>query len=212
MPTMVPCAARQEREAPPELSLARVDSPRMARSPDMDPGRWRRVAHLSELALEREPADRGAFLATISAGDDELRREVESLIAHDDVPALIDRPMLDAAAAVLGDSGELSTRSASRRPGTDAGNARSRSFATHNRRRFIQSSCGCGDVGSVIATAALTEPGESLVGAGPSCSVLRRTYRAPAKRPTTRFSRPPGGTESGASPAMSPLLPVSCLL
>ena len=33
----------------------------------------------------------------------ELRREVESLLAHDSAPVLIDRPMLEAAAAVLSD-------------------------------------------------------------------------------------------------------------
>jgi serine/threonine-protein kinase len=75
----------------------------------MDPDRWRRIAHLSELALEREPAERDAFLAAVCAGDDELRREVESLIAHENVPVLIDRPMLHAAAAVLADPRAIST-------------------------------------------------------------------------------------------------------
>jgi eukaryotic-like serine/threonine-protein kinase len=80
----------------------------------MDPDRWRRIAHLYELALEREPVERGAFLAAVCAGDDELRREVESLIAHEDVPVLIDRPMLDAAAAVLADPRAISTRRTAR--------------------------------------------------------------------------------------------------
>ncbi len=80
----------------------------------MDPDRWQRVAHVYQSALEREPGERGAFLATACAGDDELRREVESLLAYDGAPVLIDRPMLEAAAAVLDDRPDL-------RPGTQVG-------------------------------------------------------------------------------------------
>ena len=69
----------------------------------MDSGRWHHIAHIYEAVLERTPEERGAFLAEASAGDEELRREVESLLAYDDAPVLIDRPMLEAAAAVLGD-------------------------------------------------------------------------------------------------------------
>jgi Tol biopolymer transport system component len=69
----------------------------------MDSERWQRVAHLYEAALEREPAERDAFLAEACVGDDELRCELDALIAHDSTPILIDRPMLEAAAAVLDD-------------------------------------------------------------------------------------------------------------
>ncbi len=67
----------------------------------MNVKRWQRVAHLYESALEREAAERGAFLAEAAAGDDELRREVESLLAFENAEMLIDRPLLEAAAAVL---------------------------------------------------------------------------------------------------------------
>ena len=67
----------------------------------MDPDRWRRVASLYELALEREPGERDVFLTTACVGDDELRREVESLLGHDEASVLIDRPMAKMAAAVL---------------------------------------------------------------------------------------------------------------
>jgi eukaryotic-like serine/threonine-protein kinase len=73
----------------------------------VDSERWQRVAHLYELALEREPGERSAFLAQASAGDDELRREVESLLAHDHAPVLIDRPLLEMAAGVLDDEPDL---------------------------------------------------------------------------------------------------------
>jgi eukaryotic-like serine/threonine-protein kinase len=83
------------------LHIARVDSRENHPTPDMDPDRWRRVASLYELALEREPGERGAFLTTACVDDDELRREVESLLGHDEASVLIDRPMAEMAAAVL---------------------------------------------------------------------------------------------------------------
>ena len=67
----------------------------------MDSQRWQRVALLYDSVIERDPNERGRFLAEQSAGDEALRREVESLLAHDSVPVLIDRPMLESAAAVL---------------------------------------------------------------------------------------------------------------
>lgn len=80
----------------------------------MDPERWERVARLYELSLEREPAERGAFLAKASGDDAELRREVESLLKNDGAPLVIDRPMLEVAAAVLADDSDLE-------PGTQLG-------------------------------------------------------------------------------------------
>ncbi|MGH9755416.1 MAG: protein kinase domain-containing protein, partial [Blastocatellia bacterium] len=46
----------------------------------MTPERWQQVDHMLQEALEREPAERAAFLARAGGGDDELRREVESLL------------------------------------------------------------------------------------------------------------------------------------
>src|SRR5215207_8461135 len=80
----------------------------------MDPERWQRIAHVYESALEQEPAERGAFLAETSGFDEELRREVESLLAHDSTPVLLDRPMLEAAAAVFTEQSDLE-------PGTHLG-------------------------------------------------------------------------------------------
>ncbi len=47
----------------------------------MSPERWEQVGELYHAALELEPARRGTFLDQACAGDEELRREVESLIA-----------------------------------------------------------------------------------------------------------------------------------
>jgi len=46
----------------------------------MTPERWQQIKHLCELALEREPAARAAFLAEACAADGQLRAEVESLL------------------------------------------------------------------------------------------------------------------------------------
>ena len=45
--------------------------------------RWARVKALFQAAVERPPAERPAFLAAAAGDDDELRREVESLLASD---------------------------------------------------------------------------------------------------------------------------------
>src|SRR5262245_33850867 len=45
--------------------------------------RWQRVKALFQAAVERPVGDRSAFLATASGGDDELRREVETLLSAD---------------------------------------------------------------------------------------------------------------------------------
>jgi serine/threonine protein kinase len=48
----------------------------------MNPERWRRIEELYWVALEMEPEHRAAFLAEPCLGDDDLRSEVESLLAH----------------------------------------------------------------------------------------------------------------------------------
>lgn len=48
----------------------------------MDPVRWRRVEEIYQAASERKPEERAAFLATACDGDEDLRREVESLVVH----------------------------------------------------------------------------------------------------------------------------------
>ena len=67
----------------------------------MNPDRWRQIAEVYEAALEREPGERGAFVADACRDDADLHREVASLLAQDDTPLVIDQGMLAAAAAVL---------------------------------------------------------------------------------------------------------------
>jgi eukaryotic-like serine/threonine-protein kinase len=59
--------------------------------------RWRRIEEIYHAALERERVERPAFLASECGSDTDLRREVESLLEHDEVEeAFIDRPAREA--------------------------------------------------------------------------------------------------------------------
>ena len=55
----------------------------------MTPERWATVEKLYHAALGKGPAERGPFLAEMCAGDDALRREVESLLEHDGSAAFL---------------------------------------------------------------------------------------------------------------------------
>ncbi len=69
----------------------------------MTPERWERIKRLFELALERPPNQRAAFLAEVCAGDDQLRTEIESLLSsHEEAGSFIEMPALAAAAELLG--------------------------------------------------------------------------------------------------------------
>ena len=73
----------------------------------MNPDRWRQVADVYEAALEREAAARGPFLAEACRDDLDLRREVESLLAQEHTPVVVDHGVLSVAAAVLEGSSRL---------------------------------------------------------------------------------------------------------
>ena len=65
----------------------------------MTPERWQQIDKLLEQALEQEPISRNMFLDSACAGDDELRREVETLLAaHHQGGGLLSSPALEAAA------------------------------------------------------------------------------------------------------------------
>ena len=48
----------------------------------MTPERWQQIKRLCELALDREPDERAAFLSEACAADPELRQQVEDLLQH----------------------------------------------------------------------------------------------------------------------------------
>jgi len=64
--------------------------------------RWQHVERLYHAALSRTLVDRDAFLSTECAGDNALRREVESLLAQaSQAGDFLDAPALEVAARVL---------------------------------------------------------------------------------------------------------------
>jgi len=71
----------------------------------MTPERWEKIEKLYHSALERETGERESFLDQACAGDDELRREIASLLAHDGLgDSFIAAPALaDAAQLMAGD-------------------------------------------------------------------------------------------------------------
>jgi hypothetical protein len=68
----------------------------------MTPECWREVVRLYNAALEREPAERALFRAKACAGDQSLRAEVESLLAHgDQAGSFIEAPAMEMVARDL---------------------------------------------------------------------------------------------------------------
>jgi serine/threonine protein kinase/tetratricopeptide (TPR) repeat protein len=67
----------------------------------MEQQRWRQIEQLYHSAKERDPDRRHAYLTEVCRGDEDLRREIESLLAQDTSrDCVLDRP----AAELIGDS------------------------------------------------------------------------------------------------------------
>ena len=67
--------------------------------------RWPQVAEIYLAAVERGKADRAAFVREACAGDEDLRREVESLLGHEGgAEAVLERPAVALAAPMLNTS------------------------------------------------------------------------------------------------------------
>jgi predicted Ser/Thr protein kinase len=71
----------------------------------VNPGRWRQITDLFHAALERDASSRAAFLHDAAAGDPELLREVQTLLAsHQRSHRFLDEPAWGVAAdLILGD-------------------------------------------------------------------------------------------------------------
>jgi serine/threonine protein kinase/Tfp pilus assembly protein PilF len=65
----------------------------------MDPARWKRVEEVFLAASGREIGERATFLEGACAGDEDLRREVESLLAQPSADDLLHQPAWEAATA-----------------------------------------------------------------------------------------------------------------
>src|SRR5262245_27077552 len=67
--------------------------------------RWKQVEQIYQSALKCEVGQRAVFLAEVCAGDDSLRREVESLLAHQSqAEDLMETPVMEIVARVVADS------------------------------------------------------------------------------------------------------------
>src|SRR5882724_7882718 len=70
----------------------------------MTPERWQKVKEIFDSASQVELAKRSAFLSSACGGDDDLRKEVETLIAsHERDGSFIDSPAYEAAAELIVD-------------------------------------------------------------------------------------------------------------
>ena len=75
----------------------------------MTPERWQQVKEIFNSALMHRPEERGPFIVQACSGDENLRSEVESLIAsHEQSGSFIDQPAFQVAASMLaGERAEL---------------------------------------------------------------------------------------------------------
>jgi eukaryotic-like serine/threonine-protein kinase len=72
------------------------------------PERWQQVSALFQQVMEADPAERARMLRDASAGDPDLRREVESLLAaHHQSGTFLDEPAWGVAAHLILDDGSL---------------------------------------------------------------------------------------------------------
>jgi len=68
----------------------------------MTPERWQQIEQLYHAALEHEESQRAAYLQEVCAGDDALRREVDSLLAQEiRGDALLESPAVEVAASAM---------------------------------------------------------------------------------------------------------------
>jgi tetratricopeptide (TPR) repeat protein len=59
----------------------------------MTPERWQKIDEIFQAVIEHAPDERSTFLTVVCEGDDELRREVESLLRHEEFATFIEAPI-----------------------------------------------------------------------------------------------------------------------
>jgi hypothetical protein len=72
----------------------------------MTPERWRKIEEIFQTVIERAPDERKSLLTQYCGGDDELRREVESLLDHEVPGTFIQEPIRDAAQSLTGEASD----------------------------------------------------------------------------------------------------------
>src|SRR5271165_913597 len=71
----------------------------------MDPDRWERVKAVYHLALDRDPSELAAFLEHACRDDQEVLREVESLLAQPNGDSFLERPAWQSTESTGGEFG-----------------------------------------------------------------------------------------------------------
>src|SRR6266853_1729143 len=89
----------------------------------MNPERWRQIERMYHDAAEKDSARRESFLAEACGGDDELRREVQALLAQPSELGKLDRPAWEAGTSLLSEAFPAEIK-----PGTKIGQYRIESF------------------------------------------------------------------------------------
>jgi serine/threonine protein kinase len=79
----------------------------------MTPERWSRIERICQAALDRRANERTAYVAEACSGDDELRHEVETLLAEEcRVAGFMSRPAVAVSGEPVGDAASLVGRAA----------------------------------------------------------------------------------------------------
>src|SRR5215471_15653151 len=79
----------------------------------MQPERWQQIEQIFHAALQVEDRRRAAFLDQACRGDDDLRRRLESLLAHHhDKASVLDSPAIDLAGQSPGSEASAANESA----------------------------------------------------------------------------------------------------
>ena len=79
----------------------------------MTPERWKQIEEVFQTALDLPAAERPEFVARSCAGDEELRRQVEALVAqHDEAGDFIENPAVAISGLAGGDGNPLATNPA----------------------------------------------------------------------------------------------------
>src|SRR5262245_16275543 len=78
--------------------------------PPVIPDREQEIERICQAALERPRLERARFVAQACSGDDDLRRDVDRLLAHDSTPtAFLETPALAIVAQEAGTTGSVLT-------------------------------------------------------------------------------------------------------
>jgi serine/threonine protein kinase len=128
--------------------------------------RWKRVVEVFESAIDREPTERSSFVHQVCNGDEDLRRQVEALLAEADRPerpVVVDQPVGEIVADLLADDDAVVV-------GTQLGAYR------------IESLLGVGGMGEVYRAT------DTSLGRSVAIKILPRAFAADPER-LARFRR-----------------------